>query len=65
MCIRDSSSISPTHKNWGKFIEEFNELLETEVEFGMEKVKLPEKIGDKDIEVSTSILINLDQFIEV
>ena len=60
-----SLSIQPTHKNWGKFIAEFNELLETEVELGVEKVKLPEKIGDKDIEVSTSILINLDKFIEV
>ena len=58
-------NINPTHKNWGKFIEEFNELLETEVELGMEKVQIPEKIGDKDIEVSANILINLDQFVKV
>lgn len=58
-------SINPTHKSWPDFIAEFNELLGTEVEIVIDKVKLPEKIGDKDIEIPASILINLDQFIEV
>jgi len=62
-------------ENWGKFIEEFNELMAQEVEIVLGKVKLPEKVAstcdkcnhsmDKSYEIEPALLMALDKFVEV
>ncbi len=54
-------SVKPEQENWGKFIDEFAELMETDVEVVFEKVK----ISDTGLEIEPSILMALEKFIEV
>ena len=51
-------SVKQGTKEWDKFIDEFNELLEQEVELVIEKVKLPDTI-----EIEPSVLMPLEKFI--
>ena len=46
--------------NWEKFVDEFNELLEQEVELVVEKVKLPETL-----EIDSNTLFLLDKLVYV
>ena len=58
-----------------KFLSEFNELLDSEIELVVDKVRLPEKIAatcdackhnmDKQLEIEPSILAALEHFVEV
>ena len=62
-------------KNFGKFVEELNELFSQEIEVNCEKVKLPERVVatcdkcshnmDRALEIEPSVLMTLDKFIEV
>ena len=62
-------------KNWPKFVEEIEELMNQEVELVIDKVKLPEKVGgtcdkcshnmDKMLEIEPSVLMALEKFVEV
>ena len=68
-------SVPQDSKDYGKFLEEFVELMNQEVEVVIEKVKLPEKVAatcdschlnmDKSLEIEPSTLMALDKFIEV
>ncbi len=72
---RGQGSIKQDSPNFQKFVDEFSELLEQEVEIVFEKVKLPEKVAatcdkcnhnmDKPLELEPSILMALEKFVEV
>jgi len=53
-------SVKPGDSNWNKFIKEFNELMEQEIEIVVEKIKLPDSF-----EIEPSVLVPLEKFIEV
>jgi len=67
--------IDPGDENFPKFVEQFNELMEQEVEVVLEKVKLPEKVVEKcdkceaiigkPLQIEASVLMALEKFIEV
>lgn len=67
--------VDPEGENFGKFVEEMNELFSQEVEVVFDKVKLPEKVAatcdkcshnmDKALEIEPSVLLQLDKFVEV
>lgn len=48
-------------ENWVRFVEEFNELLAQEVELVVEKVKF----ANVTLDIEPSVLMALEQFIEV
>ena len=66
--------VDPEGKNFAKFVEELNVLLEQEIEVVFDKVKLPEKVAstcdachhnmDRPLEIEPSLLMALDKFIE-
>ena len=45
--------------NWNKFAEEFSVLMDQDTEIVFDKIKLPETL-----EIESSILVNLEKFIE-
>ncbi len=61
--------------NFQKFVEEFTELLDQEVEIIVEKIRLPEKVMstcdschhnmDRLFEIEPSILMALEKFVEI
>jgi len=67
--------VDPEDENFSKFAEEFQELMNQEVEVVFDKVKLPEKviakcekceaIIEKPLEIEASVLMALEKFIEV
>ncbi len=52
-------------ENWPKFLTEFNELMAIEEEVVFEPVKIPGKWDGKTLEVETSVLLPLMDFVEV
>ena len=68
-------TVGQDSKEFPKFMEEFAELMNQEVEVVFEKVKLPEKVAatcdkcnhnmDKSLEIEPSVLMALEKFIEV
>jgi hypothetical protein len=50
---------------WEPFLEELQKLFDMDIELVVNKVKLPKKVGDKDVVVQSSVLYNLEKFIEV
>jgi len=58
-------SVLPENENFSKFADEFNSLMAEEIELDIQKVKLPEKVMDKDLEITPALLIALDKFIDV
>ena len=68
-------AVKQDSENFEKFVAEFNELMEQEVELVIEKVKLPEKVAatcdachhnmDKMLEIEPSVLMALEKFIDV
>jgi len=58
-------SVKPESENYPKFVEEVTELLEQEVEVVIKKVKLPEEVDGKPLEIEPKILMALEKFIEV
>ncbi len=68
----DILDLSPERER--EFLEEFNELMNQEVEIVMDKVKLPEKVAstcdkcnhnmDKPFEIEPKIMLALDKFVE-
>ena len=57
--------VLPTNENFPKFVEDFNTLMSEEVEIDVEKIKLPDKVDDKDLTISPATLVALDKFIDV
>jgi len=51
--------------NFPKFVEELEELMNQEVEVVFDKVKLPEKVDEKMLEIEPSVLMALEKFVEV
>ncbi len=63
---KGGKSIPEGTPEYAKFVEEFNELMKQEVEIDLkEKIKLPEKVDGKDLQIEPEILILLDKFVEV
>ncbi len=72
---KGQARVAPEDVGFQKFVDEFSELLEQEVEVVFEKIKLPEKVAatcdkcnhnmDKALELEPSILMALEKFIEV
>ena len=57
--------VSEGGENFQKFLDEFNTLMAIEVELVIAKVKLPEEVDGKPLEVEPSLLMALDKFVEV
>jgi len=55
----------PASPDWEKFVSELNELMSQEVELDVEKIKLPQEIDGKPLQIEPSILIALEKFIDV
>ena len=68
-------SVPQGSKGFDKFMDEFAELMNQEIEVKFDKVKLPEKVGgtcdscnhnmDRMLEIEPSALMILDKFVEV
>lgn len=68
-------TVAQDSENFPKFMEEFAELMNQEVELVFDKVKLPEKVAatcdkcshnmDKSLEIEPNILLTLEKFVEV
>jgi hypothetical protein len=58
-------TVNPDSPNWDKFMSEFAELMGQEVEIVTEKVKLPEIVDGKPLEIEARVLMALDKFVEV
>lgn len=57
--------VKASSENYPKFVVEMTELMNQEVEVVIEKVKLPEEVDGKPLQLEPSILMALEQFIEV
>lgn len=57
--------VDPETEDFGKFVIDFNELMEQEVEVVLEKVKLPTEIDGKPLQIEPSVLMGLEKFVEV
>ena len=55
----------PVSKSYPKFIEEFAELMNQEVEVEFEIVTLPLEVDGKPLQMSVNDLVALEKFIEV
>ena len=72
---KGGKEVKPDNENLPKFMEEFNELLELEVNIVADKVVLPERIAatcdkchhnmDRPLEIEPWILASLEKFVEV
>ena len=58
-------SVKQDGENFQKFVEEITELMNQEVEVVIEKVKLPEMVDGKPLEIEPNILMALEKFVEV
>ena len=58
-------TVAEDSPNFEKFVAEFNELMAMEVELVIQKVKLPEQVDGKPLEMEPSLLMALDKFVEV
>lgn len=58
-------AISPDSKNFPKFAQELAELFNQEVEVVFDKVKLPEEVDGKPLQLEPSVFMALEKFIEV
>lgn len=52
-------------EKYPKFVEEMNELMNQEVEVVIEKVKLPQEVDGKALQIEPSVLMPLEKFVEV
>jgi len=57
--------VDPEGENYPKFVEEINELMGQETEVVIEKVKLPQEVDGKPLQIEPNILMALEKFIEV
>jgi len=72
---KSGKEVKADNENFPKFMQEFDELLETEVDIEATKVKLPEVISatcdachhnmDRPLEIEPWILAALEKFVEV
>lgn len=58
-------SVERDSPNFEKFAADFNDLMSIDVELVIEKVKLPEEVDGKPLEVEPSLLMALDKFVEI
>ena len=58
-------SVDPKGGEYPKFVEEVTELMNQEIEVVIEKVKLPEEVDGKPLEIEPKILMALEKFVEV
>jgi len=72
---RGGKEVKPDNPDYGKFMAEFDELLDLEVSVVADKAKIPDKISatcekcshnmDRQFEIEPWILAALDKFIDV
>ena len=55
----------PLSTEWEKFRSEHKKLMAQEVELSIEKIKIPQEIDGKPLQIEPSILIALEKFIDV
>lgn len=55
----------PVSPGWENFLKELGELMAQEIEVDAEKVKLPQEVDGKPLQIEPSILIALERLIEV
>lgn len=58
-------SVKQDSGNFEKFVAEVTELMNQEVEVVIEKVKLPQEVDGKPLQIEPNILMALMQFVEV
>lgn len=58
-------SVDQTSPNYGKFIDEFNELMMTKTELVVDKIKLPSNVDGKELNIEPATLMALEKFIEL
>ncbi len=58
-------SVKENSANWEKFTTDYNELLDQEVEMIFDKIELPEKIDDKELQIESAILVMLKDFVVI
>lgn len=58
-------SVNPEGEKYPKFVEELTELMNQEVEVVIQKVKLPQEVDGKPLQIEPNILMALMQFVEV
>ena len=62
----NSIAIKPESENFGKFAEEYNELMMQEAdEVVFEIVKLPQEVDGKPLMIKANLLLPLEKFIEI
>lgn len=58
-------SVKQDGENFEKFVAEVEELMNQKVEMVIEKVKLPQEVDGKPLQIEPNILMALMQFVEV
>jgi len=58
-------SVDLAGDKYPKFVKEFEALMNQEVEVVIEKIKLPEEVDGKPLEIEPATLMALEKFIEV
>lgn len=62
---KGQTAVSEDSPNFAKFVSEFNDLMAIEVEVVIEKVKLPEEVDGRPLEIEPSLLMALEKFVDV
>lgn len=55
----------PVSPDWEKFQSGMAELMEQEVDLDIEKVRLPQEVDGKLLQIAANILLALEKFVEV
>jgi len=58
-------SVDLTGDKYPKFVKEFKELMNQTVEVAIKKIRLPEEVDGKPLEIEPKILVALEKLVEV
>ncbi len=57
--------IKPTHENFPKFLEEYNELMTQKTELVFDIVMLPQNVDGRPLILKPALMISLVKFVEI
>jgi hypothetical protein len=57
--------IDPECENWEQFVNEYNALMEIEVELPDTKISIPSTVNGMDVKIEASVLLQLEKFVEL
>ena len=57
--------IDETSKDYPKFVEKFNELMNEEVEIEFDIIELPAKVDGKEVSIKPKMLMALEKFVKL